>query len=293
MIKKFLKDYFTFTRSERNGLLVLLSLIVVLIILRFTIPHLVKKRSYDFTSFEEEMSEFEKSMDESVSKNENTEPVVLSSTLFEFDPNIATVEELADLGLNDRVIKNILKYREKGGRFIQKEDLKKIYGLDLSVYEQLESFINISGNSEVQPIPAMVEKSSEYIVSLNQADTSDLVQLQGIGPVLSLRIIKYRELLGGYVRKDQLLEVYGIKPETYEAIEEYVTADSLNIRKINLNTTDESTLSRHPYLNAYQSRAILNYRKIKGEIKTIQEIQDNNLLPSEVWNKIHPYLSLD
>jgi len=91
-----------------------------------------------------------------------------------------------------------------------------------------------------------VQKKERWPLELNSCDTSDLARLPGIGKVLSSRIIKYRNLLGGYVSREQLLEVYGLSRETYDIIRDKVKADSTLAEKIDINSCDYKRLSKLP-----------------------------------------------
>lgn len=97
-------------------------------------------------------------------------------------------------------------------------------------------------------------------VSINSCDTATLETLPGIGPVLSRRIIKYRELLGGYYAKDQMLEVFGMTDENYNRFVRYITIDTLKIRKLNLNTATFKEINAHPYISYEQTKAIFKLR---------------------------------
>ena len=289
MFRKFLKDYFTFTRSERNGLIVLIAIIFILIAARLVIPHIRKNITYDFSEFQDEIAEFEKSVSEA---EENPQ-------LFFFDPNTATQEDFQNLGIENRIIRNIMKYRERGGTFRVREDLKKIYGLDSVEYLRIEPFIQIhlpkdkvysDTIDQYKPAYSTNRIISKTPVPLNISDSAALAGIYGIGPVLSVRIIKYRNLLGGYISKEQLLEVYGMTQENFENICDFVLIDSAAVIRINLNTTGIAALNRHPYLNEYQARALISYREIKGKFTNTDEIIKNNLLPDDVYLKIKPYL---
>jgi DNA uptake protein ComE-like DNA-binding protein len=119
------------------------------------------------------------------------------------------------------------------------------------------------------------------------------MRLPGIGPVLSARIIKYRRLLGGFVRVEQLKEVYGLPPETYEVIKGRVFTDSTFVKRININTCEWRDLVRIPYFEKYEVTAILKYRKLAGRINNIVDLTENKLITSEKASKIRPYLKFD
>ena len=128
---------------------------------------------------------------------------------------------------------------------------------------------------------------------LNKCDSTDLERLPGIGPVLSVRIIKYRNLLGGFVSVDQLKEVYGLRDSTYRIIALRVTADSTDIERIRINTAGFGELLRHPYLAKSDVQAIIKYRDLKGRIGGISELIQNHILSNETSLKIGPYLIFD
>ncbi len=127
-------------------------------------------------------------------------------------------------------------------------------------------------------------------LDLNSCDSASLVALPGIGPVLSVRIIKYRNILGGFVAVSQLKEVYGLPEETYIIISPLVYADSLSIRKIRINTAEYKDLIRHPYFQRNEVAAILKYRELKGEISDIKVMIENNLISEETASRIRIYL---
>jgi len=128
------------------------------------------------------------------------------------------------------------------------------------------------------------------LINLNSCDSASLIALPGIGPVLSSRIIKYRNLIGGYAYVNQLREVYGLKEETFSMISSMVFADSLSVRKIRINKADYKELIRHPYFQKSEVAAIMKYRELKGKITDIGVMTGNNLISPETCKKIRPYL---
>lgn len=125
---------------------------------------------------------------------------------------------------------------------------------------------------------------------LNSADTLDLQQLRGIGPAFARRIVKYRAALGGFVCKEQLQEVYGLPPETYRQIAPCLTLDTSHIRKLNPNTATLNELKRHPYLDYYQARAIVDYRERGHAYRHVSDLLLVSLLTDSVVNRLAPYL---
>ncbi len=133
----------------------------------------------------------------------------------------------------------------------------------------------------------------QTLIEINRCDSAELVRLPGIGPVLSARIIKYRRLLGGYARIEQLKEVYGLPAETFELIKNRISADSAFITRININTADYKELSHIRYFEKYEISSILKYRQLKGKIEGITELIDNKIITKEKALKVGPYLEFN
>ncbi len=132
------------------------------------------------------------------------------------------------------------------------------------------------------------KKRKNLHIELNTSDTSNLVQLYGIGKVLAIRIIKYRERLGGYYDKRQLLEVHGIKPETYAKIENQIWVDTTKIKKIDLNEVTFKDLLKHPYLEYEQVKTFIKYQK-KHRIFNLKQLQTDGIFDNEFLEKLRPY----
>ena len=137
-----------------------------------------------------------------------------------------------------------------------------------------------------------IKKSNNFIIELNAADSLELMRLRGIGPVFAKRIIKYRELLGGYCQKEQLLEVWGMDIGRYEGIKDNVTVNRDSVHKININKTAFKRLMKHPYIGYDLSRGILGYIRKQGEFKTIEEVRNIKGLNDSIYKRIEPYIKV-
>ena len=203
------------------------------------------------------------------------------------DPNLANEEELTKFGFNEFQRANLIKYRNNGGSFNAPSDLLKIYGIDSAFYDEITGFINIK-ESDVA-IPPRLEEVVK--IELNSVDTTGLIKLPGIGSTLAGRIIKYRDLLGGYYTKHQLNEVYKLNEETYVQMHEYVYVDTLLVSKIRINFAGYRDLIKHPYLGSKEVNEILDYRQKHGPIKKISVLCKIEGFDSEFISKIRPYVS--
>jgi len=307
--KTFLKDYFRFSRTERFGISGLCGFILLALIFRWSSPYWVKPQIPDVAVFSEEIARFRRAVDSAfLARDISIAPINMqvAHDFFYFDPNRTTDEEWERLGLNERQIRNIRNYQASGGNFRRKEDLQKLYSISATQYQQLEPYIRIAANApsvkqavpERRPAPETKEpektttasrKDANLQIELNSADSSLLIQLSGIGPVLASRTIKYRNRMGGFVDVAQLGEVYGINPELVERLASQLSADSSLIRKIPVNTAVYKDLINHPYLNDQQVRGILNYRRLQNRINHLDELVKNNILKREEAERLRPY----
>lgn len=130
----------------------------------------------------------------------------------------------------------------------------------------------------------------QVTVELNAADTAELQQLYGIGPTFARRIVKYRSLLGGFVRKEQLMEVYGMTEDRYQAIADHVTVDLSGVVKINPNAATVDELRRHPYLDYYQAKAIVQFRERGNNFTSVDDLLKVNLMDNTTLEKLRGYI---
>lgn len=219
---------------------------------------------------------------------------------FAFNPAELPVDSLVLLGIPAGLAQRIENYRQKGGKFRKQEDLLKIYGFPDSLYSALEPLI-------ILPVP--VERPKRVFeervnaekapaktinpVNLNKADSLQLISFRGIGPVLSSRIIRFRDKLGGFVHPDQLYEVYGLDSLVVQQVLEHAFIEKdFMPEQILLNTAGREELEAHPYIKPAQAGLIFAYRSTHGPFQAISDLQKIHTLDPEFINKIAPYISL-
>jgi DNA uptake protein ComE-like DNA-binding protein len=136
-----------------------------------------------------------------------------------------------------------------------------------------------------------VEKfTHDTVVELNRADTLTLMRIPGIGPAYARRITGYRGILGGYHRIEQLQEVYDMYEELYERIVPYLSVDPSLIARIPVNRSSLDKLRAHPYINFYQAKAMIEVRKKRGTLTGVEELQLLEEFGPDDWIRLTPYL---
>ncbi|MGI4021492.1 MAG: helix-hairpin-helix domain-containing protein [Janthinobacterium lividum] len=300
-----IKNYFAITKKEWNGMLVLAALMILILVAPDVYQSLVIPQKIDFSRIKEAQRILNEAIEERPTyENNNLDHAnradasfgtkKLKPEYFSFNPNNLSDGLWKKLGLSERQIKVIKNYEAKGGKFYKKEDLQKIYSITSQDYARLEQYINIPEKKFSNNYPST---SSSYrskpmvMVEINHADSAQLTAISGIGPAFANRILKYRNRLGGFYRKTQLLEVYGLDSAKYEEIEKQVVVDAAEIVKINTNTCDFDELKRNPYLNFKQMNAIIQYRKQHGNYKSISDLKNVAILSDDVIYKMEPYFS--
>ena len=210
-----------------------------------------------------------------------------------FDPNKTSNQLWKEFGIKENTIRAITNYLAKGGRFKKKEDLKKIYTLNAKEYERLSPYIVIedSSNAKERSKRLNQEYASKPIlmIELNKATQSDLIMLPMIGEKRAQQIIKYRELLGGFVEKEQLKEIYGFPDSVYQLVLPQILVNSDEITHININADSISSL-KHLYIKKPFARLIVNYRLQHGNYHSVEEIRKLPLADDSLFRKISKYL---
>ncbi len=292
-------------REFKGGLLILGFIAVLLIALQLWMD-------YDYRSAQDRLSRIE------------TEPVVIHDAssdygtedktptykseyknhklnLHSFDPNTVSSSEMQSMGMPPRLIKTIINFRNKGGRFYKKEDILKLYSFREEWYPEYAPFIHIeksksSKNSyakksyDKKEYPKYTKSKHRDPLNLNTCTAEQLDAEWGVSPKVAQNIVKYRDLLGGYHSMTQLEEVYTLPDSVLRHNTNWYVEGG--IKKINLNTADFKTLNKNPYIRkARVAKSIMAYRKTHGEFRSVDELLEIKSIDRDLYNRIAPYLS--
>lgn len=212
-----------------------------------------------------------------------------------FNPNLDSEAALKMKGVPAYVAHSIAKYKNAGGGFKVKEDLAKMYTIDREMYARLLPYIDLPvTNSAIDEIKddikeSKLEREVQSGLDINTLTTAELEALPGIGEFYAKQIVKYREKLGGFVRREQLLEVYKMRKESAEEIGEMFVFGQ-GIKKLNINNATFKELLQHPYLSYNQVKALVNYREQHGDYKSLDEIQNLHIFRGKDVRGLLPYL---
>lgn len=300
-MKKIFEPIFVFTKKEQRGLLVLLLLTCFILVAQW-VWHLGQVEPDYPLEQDSTLLHFLASLEEGSSS-----PKIPYYSGPAMDLNKASRQELLELGFSDKLCETFLRFRESGAAFYSASDVRKVYGINDELWERIAPYVHFPEPQEkgVEEIRSMGQVASEPQrkknhdnssipqVNLNHADTFQLMTIPGIGKVFAGRILGYRELLGGYVTKEQLLEVYGMTVERFHQCTSFVYIDADSLRKLSLNRADFSTLLRHPYLATKQVQTLLAFRAYTDSTITYQGLLENRVLDTAHLRKILPYLSFD
>ncbi len=307
LLQKWVINTFGFSKSESNGSIILVFLVIIIAVfprlfINKTVTHEVSYNHDSITLkkwFEASQLAFaeEKNREE---KSQTSEVVQFNPS--PFNPNNVRIDELIAYGIPKNAAENLVRYRSAGGSFSIKSDLQKIYGLDNNTYEKLREFIILP---EVKPpidnkietpddtgINIEVEKKSLPSIDINRAAAHELQRIRGIGPKLSERITKYRELLGGFHSHNQLSEVYGLSEEILQKLHDQITIDEQAINQLKINSATLQELTAHPYIDYSLGKVIINYRNVHGPYAHNSDIKNIKIVSDSLFNKISPYISI-
>jgi DNA uptake protein ComE-like DNA-binding protein len=303
-LRNSIKKYFGISRTEANGILVLVFLLLLIISSPFIYRNAFQGGDFTF----EADSVLLDSLIKMLQYKAETEPEMPNidgpsqDTVFSFDPNEIDFSQMILLGFDTLIANRIIRFRNAGGRFEIKRDLLKIYHLPYSHYMKLKKYIRLpdriktlSANTldTISGVVHSLSKSQKEMTwfDINNVDTTDLKAIYGIGSVLSNRIIKYRDLLGGYSNIDQLNDVYGLKGNSLANLKSVVYVDTLfKPDRIRVNFCEWSDLVKHPYINSRLANDIIQLRSTIGFLKNTSDLKKISYLNDSILFRLEPYI---
>lgn len=313
------KDFFYFSRTEKRGVIVFVSLICITVIVGLVLhdynkQHLTGEAEFpaeEYQRFITSLKEYNPTVRSGQRKEHGNSLAQPHVVLSRFDPNTADSAMLCHLGMPGWMARNILRYRAKGGVFREPEDFQKVYGLQKEQFDELLPYIFIDERFRRQPLPEnpiasapmadhqehiaadTLKRAFKYpagtVIDLNTADTAELKKIPGIGSVTARRIVTYRKQLGGFYQISQLHEL----GEEIGKLTEWFKVEEGETQRINLNTASVERLKAHPYFNFYQAKAVVEHRKKKGALKRLSQLSFFDEFTAEDLERIKYYVKLE
>lgn len=313
---RYTRSFFNFSHAEAKGFLAMAGFLLILSLIFIVYDHLPSK---GYTTYVEDQkildslvvvlesgSSANSAHDRELPAREKTGSSEIR--LFAFNPNTLSADSLKLLGIPAWLAQRMVNYRQKGGVFRREEDLLKIYGFPDSLFRSLEPYLEIPAakdmeagkkpfstdfKDEAKKKEKRKEKSGQNF-NLNQVDSLELQQIKGIGPVLSSRIIRFRDKLGGFVRMEQLYEVYGLDSMVVESLAAQAFIEQGFVAKqLPVNSASQEELATHPYINPAQARLLVAFRNEHGPFEMVDELVKIHTFDRILVNKIAPYIRLD
>ena len=215
-----------------------------------------------------------------------------NTMMFDFDPNKVSVDGLDKLGFSNRTQQALIKFRENGGRFNDREDLQFLFGMTSEFYNKIADYIKIENlDKQINVTDFRANENKEQIfVDINSSDAEAWQKLRGIGPFYAKRIVNFRNHLGGFHDIDQIAETYGLPDTVFQQIRPYLRMTSSNT-KIEINRVDKVTLSEHPYFSQKQASVLINFRDEHGPLQSVNDLYRVLIFDSAFVQKIKPYLA--
>jgi DNA uptake protein ComE-like DNA-binding protein len=317
-----LRRYFGFSRRETSGFIVLVLLMVLLlwlpVLLRPALPRYnpgPDQARLNTLAAELAAQRQPRHYSSRYPRREYAaRPSVPQITLAPFNPNQLTELDWQARGLPAFIARRIVHYREVIGGFKAKEQIKRTYGLSDSLYARLAPYMQLpellpareaqqyaggkSGLarfSEHATATAGFARKPTHLVAfdLNLADTTQLMQIRGIGRGYARRVVEYRQRLGGFAQEEQLGEIYSLRdaPDLVDSLRKYTFVGSaFTPGTININTEPFEVLQAHPYIGKRLARVVVAYRQQHGPFRQATDLRQIRIIDEATVEKLRPYL---
>ncbi len=308
MWKKFLREYLSFTRRQRRGIYVLISIILLCIIISYFLPFLFSNKTPRHAAFQREVKEFLAKQ-----KHQKTHSTVADNRLFYFDPNKISPSEWHKLGINKHTALTIQHYLASGGHFYEKKDLKNIYGLSDSAYRRLLPYVRIE-KEQKKEVSSVSHEIHLHSFDPNRLSSRGWVTL-GLSEHTAQVIRNYIKAGGHFYKKEDLKKIYGFSSTDYKRLSPYV--EIANIREeepgesissasqkkkeeehqsfflIDINKADSADWCRLYGIGPVFSSRIVRFRNALGGFYKIDQIAEVYGLPDSTFRKIKSHLRLE
>ncbi len=287
------EDPFVISKRSKRGLLVLILASLGLIFFPRVYMFFQKKEAFVINS--EQIAEFERTHKKFKKRNYSnyySKKKKYKAPDSRFNPNTYSLSDWKNLGLSEKQSLVVLKFTSRG--IYSEQDLKRIFVIPDILFELIRDSVVYPERFQNSPNQESFKKQAKQItlINLNTADTTEFIKIYGVGAFYAKQIIRYREKLGGFFKKEQLFEVWKMTTDAYDKIKDHVFISEKDVKRININSVTIDELKVHPYLKWNQANSIVKMRIQRNGFKNIEELKESVLIDSETYEKLFPYLSL-
>ena len=289
---KTIKSYFKFSQGQRLGVFILFTIIITSQIAYFFT---------DFSSVPNDSPEKEKWLSlQSQIDSMKQEKLNYVPKIYPFNPNFITDYKGYKLGMSVPEIDRLIAFRKQNKYVNSPEEFQAVTKVSDSLLHAISPYFKfpdwVKDKKEFNgyknyPKTAFAKKEKVVIIDINKATQEDLVKIYGIGEAISLRILKFKESLGGFVAMEQMNDVWGLSPEVIENLNSHFKVSTLpNLKKVDINNASIKELSQFPYFNYQLAKQIVTFRSMNGDFKNVDDLTKIKGLSIEKANIIALYL---
>lgn len=283
------KSFFKFDSKQRTGIFVLLFIILAIQLGSYCIDITVKE---DNSPEKQQWLSLQAEIDSLKSAKTANKPV-----LYPFNPNFITDYKGYKLGMSTEEIDRLLEFRKTNNYVNSAQEFQSITKISdsllqvISPYFKFPDWVKNKKNDIVYENQQPFKKAKIALIDINEATQEDLMKIYGIGSGLSERILKQKELFGGFVSMEQMADVWGLSPEVIEKLKAQFYVGTLpEIKKIRINDASAKELSHFPYFRYPLNKEIITYRSMNNGIFSVEDLTKVKGFPVEKIKIIALYL---
>lgn len=289
---KTILTYFKFTREQRTGVFLLFTIIIVLQLVCFFVDFRAVVKNYPE---QQKWLSLQSQIDSMKTDNSKAFPKI-----YPFNPNFVTDYKGYKLGMSVQEIDRLLAFRKENKYVNSSEEFQNVTKVSDSLLNAIAPFFKFpdwvnnkkgfKANKNYQN-QAFAKKEKIVLIDINLATKEDLIKIYGIGEAISLRILKQKESLGGFVSMEQMKDVWGLSPEVIENLNAHFKISVLpNFKKIDVNNASLKELSQFYYFRYALAKEIVTYRSMIGNIKNVEDLTKIKGFPVDKAKVIGLYL---
>ena len=283
------KSYFQFTKQQRRGIL---SLLLLMVIIQLGYFYWSTRRKTI-----ESLSDTSWLAMQTVIDSLKNRPTTTKTVIYPFNPNFITDYKGYKLGMKLDEINRLFAFRKQNKYVNSAQEFQLVTGVSdsllnvISPYFKFPDWVKQKNNPNYKTYTKFESEKKIVQKDINEASPEDLIKVYGIGPALSERILKQKEVLGGFVSMDQMQSIWGLSPEVIENLNKSFFLKTVpSVKKININTLSTKELAKFPYFNYTIAKEIVTFRSMNGEIKNVEDLAKINGFPIDKIHFIALYL---